>query len=187
MTWAAVGGVARIIFRDGDRMKLRLQREILTAQSTIGRLFVDDVFMCWTLEDVDREITTDMPLSQITSTKVYGRTAIPRGSYRVVVDLSSKFNKLLPRLVDVPGFVGIRIHAGNHSMHTLGCILVGLSHGHNEIFNSKQAMNRVLPVLATAYNAGQRIDIDIVKVEPSAVAGLPPVPALAATSKVTIT
>jgi len=156
-------------------MKLRLVREILTAQSTIGRLFIDDVFKCWTLEDIDRELTTEMSPAEIWNKKVFGRTAIPRGSYKVIVNMSSKFKKIMPLLCDVPGFAGIRIHPGNNATHTEGCILPGISHGLNEIYNSRQAFNLIFPMIEHAHTVGEPITIEVVKQEIVKV-NLPPVP-----------
>jgi hypothetical protein len=159
-------------------MQIRLVREILTAQSTIGRLYVNDAFKCWTLEDVDRELTTDMPLADIQKIKVYGRTAIPRGSYRVIVNMSNRFKRMMPLLCDVPGFAGIRIHAGRIAEHTEGCVLTGMSHGENQIFNPRQAYGLLFPVLDAAHTAGEPISIAIVKSDIQPLPGVPPVPAI---------
>ena len=123
---------------------------------------VDGVFRCWTLEDTDRGLTQTTSVVQIYAVKVPGRTAIPTGSYRVIVDMSSKFQKLMPRVCDVPGFLGIRIHAGRVAGHTEGCILVGMSHGVNEIFNPRQAYGLLFPDIESAYKRGDKIRINII-------------------------
>ena len=96
-------------------LKLLLQRKWSIKDATIGELFVNGEFECYTLEDVVR------PLGE----KVDGKTAIPTGSYKVVVNWSPRFQKNMPHILDVPGFLGVRIHAGNAAKDTEGCILVG--------------------------------------------------------------
>lgn len=96
-------------------MKITLKRKSLTAECTIGALYIDGVFECYTLEDTVREV------------KIAGVTAIPKGIYRVIINISNRFKRLLPLLLDVPGFEGVRIHPGNTAKDTEGCILVGTS------------------------------------------------------------
>jgi len=95
-------------------MILTLDRHTLANSATLGDLYLDGVFECHTLEDVVRK-----------GAKVYGETAIPAGTYRVVINLSPRFKKMMMRLLDVPGFDGILIHKGNTDHDTKGCILVG--------------------------------------------------------------
>ena len=117
-------------------MKLRLERKYKKEKYTIGNLYVDGVFFCNTLEDVDRGLTQETTALEIAEKKVYGETAIPTGTYKVVLDVySPAFGKkdyykhfcggYLPRLLNVKGFNGILIHRGVHQDHTEGCILVG--------------------------------------------------------------
>ena len=119
-------------------MRLKLIREIFTSESTIGSLYIDDQFHCFTLEDCAREA------------KIPGYTAIPTGTYEVVLSPSKKFEKLLPELLKVPGFEGIRIHAGNTAVDTRGCILVGAIKEENRIGKSKEAMARLMWRLQTS-------------------------------------
>lgn len=96
-------------------MKLELFRNKSSANSTIGRLMIDGAFQCWTLEDVVR------------SEKIAGITAIPAGTYKIIINTSTRFARRLPLLVDVPGYTGVRIHPGNCAHDTEGCILPGTS------------------------------------------------------------
>lgn len=91
-------------------MKLALVRYGFGSVATLGDLFVDGVYFCKTLEDVDRKLECD-------GEKVYGKTAIPRGAYNVIIDWSPRFKRELPHVLDVPGFEGIRIHSGNYVGH----------------------------------------------------------------------
>ena len=117
-------------------MKLKLVRDIRNSECTIGKLYVDGVYLCDTLEDVDRGLTDKMSIEEIKSKKIQHETAIPSGEY--IIDLktiSPRFSKSeylnkvcggkLPRLLNVKGFDGVLIHTGNHKDNTDGCILVG--------------------------------------------------------------
>src|SRR5688572_8199111 len=102
-------------------MKMLLTRLQCESDVTIGRLDVDGAFECWVCEDPVREIDGQ----PVEAWKVKGKTAVPRGTYAVVVTMSPRFGRLMPLLVDVPGFEGVRIHAGNDADDTEGCLLPG--------------------------------------------------------------
>lgn len=106
-------------------MELLLRRETFTSQSTIGKLLVNGIFQCFTLEDFCRDKNKDGVLNGPGEAKVYAQTAIPKGRYQVIISYSNRFKRNLPLLLNVPGFLGIRIHSGNTHAHTEGCILVG--------------------------------------------------------------
>lgn len=113
-------------------MTLRLQRRWIEDDACLGDLYVDGIWECQTLEDVPRAV------------KVAGQTAIPSGRYRVVIDFSERFQTFLPRLLDVPGFDGIRIHAGNTAADTAGCILVGRVRDGARILGSRIALGGLM-------------------------------------------
>ena len=102
---------------------------------TIGHLYIDEQYFCDTIEDTDRGLRQDLPLSVNQAKKRRGVTAIPVGRYRVTLGVKSpKYSKkkqydftggYLPRLVNVPAFDGILIHIGNTAADSEGCILVG--------------------------------------------------------------
>jgi len=131
-------------------MKLILTRDRSTEKSTTGILSVNGQFECYTLEDVVRP------------TKIHGETAIPAGEYEVVLTMSPRFKRILPLLLNVPGFDGIRIHPGNTDKDTEGCILVGESQSRDFIGSSRVAFMRLFNKLADAKDAGERITIDII-------------------------
>lgn len=131
-------------------MKLTLRRLELTGQSTIGRLAVDGTDFCWTLEDVVRS-----------GPKVPGQTAIPAGTYAVQLTMSPRFKRVLPLLVGVQGFEGVRIHPGNTAADTEGCILVGLGHADDRITDSRAAFDALFPKLQAAAARGEPITITI--------------------------
>lgn len=116
-------------------MKLLLKRIAKNPTYTIGKLYLDNEYFCDTLEDTDRGLTSSDSLQDILKKKVYGKTAIPSGTYKVTMDVISPrfkdrswakpYDGKLPRLIDTLGFEGVLIHVGNISDDTYGCILVG--------------------------------------------------------------
>jgi hypothetical protein len=102
-----------------------LKRIAKNSEYTIGRLFIEGSYFCDTLEDSIKKI------------KIPGKTAIPKGRYRVIMSDSFKYNKRMPELLDVPNFSGIRIHAGNTAEDTQGCILVGKNTIKGKLTNSR--------------------------------------------------
>ena len=102
-------------------MEIELKRLWKKTDYTVGRMYINGIFFSNTLEDAVRDIADDG------TGKVYGKTAIPAGRYKVVYCYSPKFKRRMPRLLDVPHFDGILIHAGATAEATLGCILVGLN------------------------------------------------------------
>lgn len=116
--------------------ELLLKREQHTKESTIGSLFINGEWFCYTLEDYDRDLNRDGDLNDEGETKVFGETAIPKGVYKVVLNMSQRFKRILPLLLNVVGFDGIRMHRGNKASHSHGCILVGYSRGDDFIGNS---------------------------------------------------
>lgn len=107
------------------KASIKLIRDNYTTKSTIGKLYVNEVFICDTLEDVCRDKNKDGDLDDLGEIKVYGETAIPSGKYPVIINISPKFKKLLPRLLNIKDYDGVLIHSGNIPADTHGCILVG--------------------------------------------------------------
>lgn len=130
-------------------MRLNLTRKIFTSESTIGTLSVDDDFECVTLED------------RVRDKKIHGATAIPAGTYEVVIRHSPKFGRKMPRLKDVPGFEGILIHWGNTAADTEGCILVGQSEAKNFVGSSRAAFAALFAKIEAAVARGEPIEITV--------------------------
>ena len=116
-------------------MELKLIRETKTSDSTIGKLYIDEIYHCYTLEDKEREV------------EVQKVTAIPKGKYEVIVNFSNRFQQQMPLLLNVPNFEGVRIHWGNYSKDTEGCILLGTSKAVNMIGNSRTAYAKFMSVI----------------------------------------
>ena len=121
-------------------MKLKLQRIFKGKNYTIGSLFIDGEFFCNTLEDAVRD------------KKIKHETAIPAGTYEVKLTLSARFGKILPILLNVPNFDGIRIHAGNTISDTSGCILVGENKIKGRVINSQLTMSKLMDKLKGVTN-----------------------------------
>ena len=137
-------------------MKLLLVRDAGGADFTFGKLYVNGVIECDTLEDRDRELE-----KAGCKAKVMAATAIPRGTYPVTVNVSARFKKRVPLLVDVPCFQGIRIHAGNTKDDTEGCILVGTARGAGKVLNSRVAFARLMEKIEAAYAREEEITMEV--------------------------
>lgn len=134
-------------------MKLELNRIAKKPLYTIGRLFVDGKYFCDTLEDRCRDLDKEE--------KVMHETAIPEGIYEVIVNVSAKFKRKLPLLLDVPHFSGIRIHRGNTDKDTSGCILVGENKQPGRVINSTGYELRLTELVEKAMLAGEEIIITV--------------------------
>lgn len=134
-------------------MELKLNRIFLGSSATIGELYVDGEHIADTLEDRVR------PEGE----KIYGKTAIPEGTYEMVLSYSPRFKKILPEILNVPNFTGIRIHCGNSSADSSGCILVGTWDGKKEdwVSDSKIAFNKLMSLLEEATNNKEKITITV--------------------------
>ena len=125
-------------------MKLQLIRTERGDRYTMGRLVINGEPFCDTLEPTDRHLeAATMRLDQ----KVFGQTAIPNGTYPVVLTYSPRFKCTLPLLKDVPHFEGIRIHSGNSVTDTAGCILVGRQSTPGRLTDSRQTLRQLMKVL----------------------------------------
>lgn len=115
-------------------MKLSLIRKSRSEDFTLGELFIDGQFFCYTVEDKVR------PLGE----KVFGKTAIPAGSYKVIINMSNHFKKEMPLLLSVPGFEGVRIHSGNTAEDSEGCIIIGMVKTENGVGMSRVAFTKLM-------------------------------------------
>lgn len=139
-------------------MKLRLERLYKKEEYTIGKLYINDIYFCDTLEDKDRNLNDSMTLAEVLNIKVYGRTAIPTGHYKVTITHSPRFKCKLPLVNDVIGYSGIRIHNGTNHNHTSGCILVGYNTIKGQLTNSKNCLIKLNSILM---NTEEDIYLDI--------------------------
>ena len=143
-------------------MEILVKRIAKKPKYTIGKLYIDEQYICDTLEDTDRGLNQNMSLEEIKKKKVYGETAIPAGTYKVDMNtVSPKFKSRtwakpyggkLPRLVLVPGYDGVLIHPGNKAEDTLGCILVGENKAVGQVLNSQVTFKKIMSILTKGTN-----------------------------------
>lgn len=139
-------------------MHLDIKRIHFDPDYTVGELSEDGVRACYTLEDAVRE-RIGVPVA---AWKIKGLTAIPAGDYVIEITHSQRFGRLMPQVMNVPGFTGVRIHSGNNSLDTDGCILVGNDWGGGDwIGNSRVAYNTLFAKLLAAHKRGEKITISI--------------------------
>jgi len=141
-------------------MELKLKRIARKEGYTIGRVYVDGKYVCDSVEDKDRGLDQKLPVSVNIAKKRKGMTAIPTGRYRVTLGVQSpKFSKYkayewcngyLPRLINVPAFDGVLIHAGNSANDTDGCLLVGENKVVGKVLNSMVTLKKLYAILKTA-------------------------------------
>lgn len=142
-------------------MKLRLERLWPKKDYTVGRLYVDDRLFCNTLEDriMDKNKNGVFDGDE---KKVYGESAIPYGTYKIIYNWSPKFGRNLPRLLNVPHFEGILIHPGNTAADSAGCILVGKNTEVGRLTNSRYISDELNKLIDEAQRKGEPITIEIV-------------------------
>ena len=153
-------------------MNLILDRFFKGPKYTVGHLYIDGKYFCDTMEDKDRGLLDSMSLAEIKSKKVSSETAIPRGTYKVTLDVvSPKYSKKyfyikvckgkVPRLLNVKGFEGILIHAGNTEEDSAGCLLVGMNLERGKVLKSQETFRKLYKMLSGAKLRGEYIQITI--------------------------
>lgn len=145
--------MALFLDHQASGMKLVLDRTQYEEGSTVGDLYIDGVWECAVLED------------RVRPEKVKGETAIPAGSYDILLTPSPRFKCVLPLLIDVPGFDGIRIHPGNTAKDTEGCLLVGenviTTAGVPFLTHSRRAFDRLFEKMQAAVRRGEKLTIQV--------------------------
>lgn len=151
-------------------MQLTVKRQYPKPQYTIGKLLIDGEYFCDTLEPADRQLSQDMPIADINARKVYGKTAIPSGTYKIDMHTRSpRYGAIafyrdlcqgcVPRVVGVKGFEGILIHCGNTPDDTHGCLLVGQNRAKGQVLNSKATFRALYKRLKQAADKHEQITI----------------------------
>lgn len=144
----------------GLTMRLKLLRKYFGEEFTEGKVFVNDGFQCYTVEDKDRKLETSG-----CEDKVQDKTCIPRGVYKVTISYSTRFKRHLIEVLNVPCFKGIRIHSGNSSKDTEGCIIVGKSNARDDdnwVSESKVAYEALHKKVKQALSAGEEVTLEVV-------------------------
>ena len=153
-------------------MKIKIERIFTNDVYCIGKLYVDDVYLCDTLEDCDRGLDQKMSIEEIKSKKIKHLTAIPTGKYLVELGYSPRFsnNKFyqslggkLPRIQNVPGYEGVLIHCGNTHQDTDGCILLGLNQIKGMVIDSRKCFVKLMERLNLTQTNGSPITLEIIR------------------------
>jgi hypothetical protein len=156
-------------------MKILVERIFTCPTYTIGKMYINGVYLCDTIEDTDRNLDDSMTKEEILKIKKQDETAIPCGIYNLTMDVKSpkysnfkkykwaeKYDGFLPRLVNVKGFDGILIHVGNYASNTSGCILTGYNKVKGQVINSTLAFNKLMDdFLVPAKNNKEQITIEV--------------------------
>lgn len=138
--------------------KLRLERIFSNSTYTIGKLYLNDKYICDTIEDTDRKLSSNMTVDEIKKIKVQNKTAIPYGTYKVAMDVvSPSYSKVdyyvknygakIPRLLNVKGFEGVLIHPGNTEKDSAGCIIVGSNKVKGKVINSRAIFDKLYKLI----------------------------------------
>lgn len=136
-------------------IKFLLQRDCFFPDYTLGRLFVDGKQYGYTCEDKDRQLE-DSP-----GAKIAGQTAIPRGLYLLTATYSNRFKKVMPLIVDVPGFEGVRIHGGNTHEDTEGCPLLGSFRTATGVRGCAEVNQALIDFIGAAEDRGDAVWIEV--------------------------
>lgn len=134
-------------------MNLELKRHTFAETFTEGELYANGVKICDTIEDHYRDLSSEK--------KVPGETCIPFGAYPVIMSFSPRFQRMLPELLNVPHFTGIRIHPGNKAVDSQGCILPGIKAGAGWVKDSKITYQRIEQLITNALSQGDRVFINV--------------------------
>ena len=127
------------------KLDMKLVRTEFKDTQTVGKLYLNGVYFCDTLEDKNRDLNKN-GIFDGDEKKVYSETCIPFGQYKVIINQSPRFKRLMPRLLNVPHFDGILIHNGVTEKNSAGCILVGSYNG-QKLVRSKEIFNKLFEIM----------------------------------------
>ena len=139
-------------------MELKIIRIKSNTNFTEGKLYINGVYFCDTLERKDRGLVQSMSVDTIKTIKVYADTCIPYGTYKVVLSMSNRFKTVLPEILQVKGLTGIRMHSGNNKEDSAGCILVGKKYSHGMIVDSLKTLNALKNILKNEKSVSLKIE-----------------------------
>lgn len=142
-------------------MNILIERKYKKPTYTIGVVSVNGNRFCNSLEDTDRGLDQSMSVDEIKNKKVYGETAIPKGTYNVTYTYSNRFKKMMPLVNNVKGFDGIRIHSGNTAKDSLGCILLGDNREVGKVVNSRVTCDKLYAMIEEALKKKESVTLTI--------------------------
>lgn len=147
-------------------MEITLKRLYCKETYTIGNIDIDGKFLCNSIEDKVRDYNKDGDLDDNGEEKIYGKTAIPYGKYKIIVTMSPKFGRFMPLLLDVKHFSGIRIHGVKKgyiatAKNTEGCIIPGINTVKGGLSQSNEYENKITELIQKSYDKGEPVYITI--------------------------
>lgn len=141
-------------------MTIRIDRKWKKAEYTISKVYINGrYFGCNALEDTDRGLLQTMQITELQRKKIKGKTAIPRGYYDVRITYSPKYKRMMPLVVDVPAFSGIRLHSLNKPEDSEGCIGFGKNDKVGWISDSRYWTDKIYRLIETALNKGEKVTL----------------------------
>jgi hypothetical protein len=147
-------------------MNLLQQRKYLGTEYTISRFSIDGQYLCEIIEDVVRDLNKDGDLLDDGETKIPKETAIPYSPtgkpYQVILTMSPKFKRLLPLLLGVGQFEGIRIHKGTSALSTWGCLIPGENKVKGGVINSEKYEMKIIELILAAEKRQEKVWLTIV-------------------------
>lgn len=143
-------------------MEITLKRRYLGPEYTVGSWYFDDVYLCDIMEDKVRDINRDGDLDDPGEGKVFAETAIPYGRYKIELSMSPKFKRVLPMILNVKHFTGIRVHRGRTAKHSHGCLLPGENKAKGQVLNSEKYEIEIIKQMMDATNRGEKMFINII-------------------------
>lgn len=155
-----VNSIGVFYYISGMDTIITVKRIEKSERSTISTFTIDNRFKCYCIEDKDRGLKQSDSLLWVKAKKIFGVTAIPTGRYQVALTFSNRFKKVMPEILNVTGFSGVRIHTGNTAEDSEGCLIVGLTKDKDFVGASRMAFEQLMDVLTAADRQG-RIYIDI--------------------------
>lgn len=144
-------------------MRVTLRRIAFKDKYTIGRLYINGVYFCDTIEDKDRGLYDWQSVEYILEKKIKHETAIPYGMYKLLWSYSSKYKRLMPEITGVKGFSGIRVHSGNTAEHSSGCVLLGYNKKAGMVLDSRKVCKKFDEIVEGYYKKGEPMTFEITK------------------------
>lgn len=141
-------------------MKILVDRRWKKENYTIGIIYVNGNRFSNSLEPTDRGLISSMSLDEIKKRKIYGKTAVPTGTYKVIMSYSNKFKKYLPEVLDIKGFAGVRFHSGNTEKDTLACCLPGQNTQKGMVTNSRYYTDTLCSMIDAALKKKEEVTVE---------------------------
>ena len=145
----------KIVLKQNDNEEKAVSKQKIKEERAVPEWF------CNTMEPTARKLTSRMPQTVIRRHKIIGKTAIPTGRYRILITRSRRFGRWLPLLLNVKGFEGIRIHAGNKPEDTRGCILLGFNRRKGYVLDSTRCVLTLVKMMTEAIAKGEKVFVEV--------------------------